>query len=150
MEFHANIPSWIIKYISEKKCKHCDCKVSKKDIIAFGIRKVDLNSSKDMTTFFVENKCPKCSYRALTTFDHDKQATIQEMSYILLEHISNRKKIQNSKNTEGINKHTEMTDLEIKNFIDNLNNQNTYLDFLKEIGAMSYHNMLENDKSDEK
>jgi DNA-directed RNA polymerase subunit RPC12/RpoP len=134
--FHQNVPSWIIKYLNYTQCNKCSQKIKKQDIVAIGIRGVD-----NETTLYIEHKCPNCSHRAMKSFGSHIKGTLEELCYLLLEEGQNKRRIQQAyvNETKKINR-TQMTENEIKTFLDNLNKCETYMDLLKEIGALEWLN----------
>lgn len=139
--FFYNVPSWMIRYISGERCSECGTPVSKKNIIAIGIRQ-----HQNQATPYIEHECSKCKFRAITSFGGHKKGTLQELCYMLLEELQNKNKIRVAIETEGIRKKTKMTDKEVSDFLKRLDKATTYDELLKEIGATGYQSGEEKKK----
>jgi hypothetical protein len=138
--FHHNVPSWMIRYLSHTQCSKCSTRIKKKDIVAIGIREYEKNSA----TLYIEHKCPECGFRSMKSFGERAQGTVEELCYMLLEELQNKRRVQQARGREGGIPATEMTDAEVQAFLDSLNKYENYTDLLKEIGAMEW---LEPDES---
>lgn len=132
--FHRNVPSWMIRYLAQAKCSKCNGPIRKAHITAIGVRGQD-----DQTVPYVEYQCPCCNHRAMKSFGGQVKGTIEEICYMLLEEFQNKKRIRQSQSVqERSGPHSDMTDDEIKKFLDNMSKFETYVDLLKEIGATEW------------
>lgn len=145
MPFHENIPLWISNYIEGKECRECKNVITKKDIIAIGIRKI---TDKNMTPF-IEHNCSKCHSRAITSFGGHQQGNMEEICHLLLSQIKINKskpaiigniqariKERSNKNT------TPISEEEASKFVKYLQKSKNHENFMKQIGALNYHKTL--------
>lgn len=125
----------MLNEMSNKHCSKCDTKVTKKDIIAVGVRQNKVNSK----TLYMEHCCPKCQYREMTACSSKKTGSLEEMCYVLLNSIQQKKKFSIPNKLE-YNKNTNIpwTDKEISDFHTFINGCENHSDFLKHIKAGQY------------
>jgi len=126
------IPQWIVSILRNKRCKKCETFISKKDVIAIGVR-----DHEGKQTIYIEHLCSNknCNWRGIINFQN-KEASIEELCYILLEGVKNQKASERSKQLESKKKSGELiTDKEVTEFLKFLNKSETHDEFLKAIKA---------------
>lgn len=132
--FYHNVPSWMIRYLAHAKCSKCENQIRKADLTAIGIRGQDGKSVP-----YVEYQCSKCDHRAMKSFGGHCKGTIEEICYMLLEEVQNKKRIHQARNHERKGQTSGlMTDDEVKEFLDSMSKYETYAELLEEIGAMEW------------
>jgi len=137
------LPEWVYTSLNARTCSQCNSKYSKNDIIAVGVRKIE-NPNYAM---YIEHKCFKCRFRALTTISKRKEDSLEQLCYVILESIKKRKLSEKSK---LINKHKidePISDSEVIEFLDFINENTLHDDFLREIGVVFPKNKDKTDDS---
>ncbi len=128
---HTNIPRWITNIVETKKCSNCKTEVSKTSICAVGIRSIGANKS----TVYVEHACPECSVRTITSFSREQSASVEELCYMLIEQIHNKRKLQRAEKIRGRVREDAIQDEEVESLVELMNSSDSFEDFLKYIGA---------------
>lgn len=137
--FYHNVPSWMIRYLAHAKCSKCGNSIRKANLTAIGIRGQDGKSVP-----YVEYQCPKCDHRAMKSFGGQHKGTVEEICYMLLEEVQNKRRIRSAQYNESRGQRSEtITDDEVNRFLDSMRKCKTYVDLLDEIGATEW---LEPDK----
>lgn len=121
-------PDWVLTAIYNRLCSECNSKFTKSDIVAVGMREV--NSGVAM---YVEHLCKSCGYRAITTLGRQKEESLEEMCYTLLEGIK-RKKIAHRVKELRKKQEGKMTDKEVKSMINFIQKAETHEEFLDKMG----------------
>lgn len=130
-ELYKNTPNWILKIIEQKKCASCGADVKKTGICAIGIRTVKENKNKN--ALYVEHMCSNCSSRTISSFQ-EKVDTVEQLCYLLIEEIHNRKKLEKAKRTKKPNKTGVISEEEYEEVMKFLKNNDDHSEFLKYIG----------------
>lgn len=128
---HTCIPRWITSIVETKKCYKCNSKVNKKDICAVGIRMF----GKSQSTVYVEHTCSKCKARTVTSFAKEKQASVEDLCYMLIEQIHNKRRIRKSQELKEQFRGDQIEDEEVATFIDFMNKAESFDDVMKFIGS---------------
>lgn len=137
--FYHNVPSWMIRYLAHAKCSKCNGPIRKANITAIGIRGQD-----GLSVPYVEYQCPKCDHRAMKSFGGQCKGSIEEICYMLLEEVQNKRRLKQAQFNESKGRDGAlMTDDEVKKFLDSMSKYETYAELLEEIGATEW---LEPDK----
>lgn len=131
------IPQWIVSALRNKRCKKCETFISKKDIIAVGIRDHDGQQS-----LYIEHLCSNkgCAWRGIVNFQN-KEASIEELCYMLLESAKNQKASERSRQIESKKNGGSITDKEVTEFLKFLNKNETHDEFLKAIKADQFQDI---------
>jgi len=125
------IPQWIAGIVETKKCYKCKNKVSRKDICAIGIR----TFREDQNTVYVEHLCPKCKSRTVTSFAKEKLASVEDLCYMLIEQIHNKRRIRKSQHLEGRCYGDRIEDKEVESLIKFMEEAKSFEEVLKYIGS---------------
>lgn len=139
--FYQNVPKWIIQNLRGKKCTKCNHEVNKNDIYAIGIK-----NHNDQICTFIDFECSSCKNKVSRIFNFHSPQTIQSFCFLLLDEQKNKIVNQERKN---INNSGPITDKEFENFKKKLNKNKTHYDFMKQIGSLKFHDMLEKFKENE-
>lgn len=143
--FHEGIPNWIVKDLHGSHCSKCDHMITKDDISAIGVRKSD-----NQATPFIEYTCPNCDNRVSRAFNKEKMGTVEELCYTLLDEIRHKKTSRATNTRNKVNNNQgPITDKEVASFKKKLKNSKNHNDFMKSMGAWTYHKMLEQRKKNE-
>lgn len=138
------VPHWISSGLRDRTCMKCHTEITRKDIIAVGVRQAN-----DKHVIYVEHACPKCKWREMTNFDR-KKTSIEELCYILLEGIRSRKNSEKSRQIEAAKSHgSQMSDKEVKSFLDFMNSNNSHEEFMKHIKADHIEGTINEQHTDE-
>ena len=133
--FHYWLPEWVQNSLNHKICGKCSKKYSNKDIVAIGIRESE-SEENNYCSFYVEHKCSSCDYRSLITLNKQKEVSLENMCFTILEGIRKRKLTEKSRAIKKNTNQNPISDKEMKNFIKFVNNTKTHEEFLKGIGVL--------------
>lgn len=142
---HNWIPMWMLSKIKNKACDKCGQAAKKENIISVGFRQIEKGN-----VVYLEHKCSGCDFRSLTYCSND--IALEDMCYILIEEIQQKRQIEKVSNTQkkknrNKNNKNPLTDKEIDDFVEYMQNSPNFDDFLNHIGASKY---LQNEKPDDK
>lgn len=139
------VPHWMTLGLRTRQCKKCDTQISKRDIIGIGIRDKAYDNNP---AIYAEHKCPKCHWREITVFKH--KASVEELCYILLEGIKSQKATEKARQRESQNASTSgISDDEVQSFLDFMNNNESYDEFMKHIKADKFKGFCNEQRKDE-
>jgi len=136
--FYKYVPKWISNIINTKKCISCGAAANKKNICAIGIRM----TSETKSSVFVEHCCQKCDSRTITSFIKEKQSSIEDVCYLLIEEIHKQKRCKTSKKLQKKSLNGQIQDKEVCDLKAFLEKSTTFDEFLKYIG---YQNIDHNE-----
>lgn len=128
-ELHKSVPHFILKYLSDRRCSKCNTQIVKQDVIAIGIR-----TYQKKTCLYIEHQCKSCHYREITNYSGNKNSSVPELCYVLLEHHQKQKDTENIVKTRKKEKKS-ITDKEVNDLLRFMNDNSSYDDFMKYIGA---------------
>jgi len=132
MKIYESIPAWMTAAVAKKNCSQCHHRLKQEDIIAIGVREL----AKGKSTLYCEHLCPSCEYRSMTSFGGQKQTSVEDICYLLLEEILRKKSAK--KCVERKAKETTLRASEVDEFIDFVKNVKTHDEFMKAIGSDKY------------
>ena len=143
MQLWQYLPRWIISIFETKVCSHCDELADKKDIVAVGVRIVE--GSTDKYTLYVEHACSHCRKRVITSFSKEKQCSVEDLCYMLIEQMQHKKELDKSRTLSDHGKNETISDEEVKELSDFMGTNDSHEEFMKFIHAFK----LPKDKKDE-
>jgi len=125
------VPHWMSSELKNRFCTKCGKHIQKQNIIGIGIR-----NSENKSILYIEHKCPKCNYREITIAPK-KNGTIEELCYIILDGVNQRKTLERSKIFYDKQKITQdkISKTEVDDLVKFMNSSKTYDEFLKYIKA---------------
>ena len=125
------MPHWMFSGLKNRFCAKCGEHAQKQDIIGVGIRE-----SGDRSILYIEHKCSKCDYREITTMPKRK-GTIEELCYVMLEGINQKKVSERSKLFHDKQKisRSKISKSEVDDLLKFMNASRTHEEFLKYIKA---------------
>lgn len=128
--FYYWLPDWVQTGLKNRACSQCETKYSKQDVTAVGVRQA---GDAHECAMYVEHVCPSCEYRAITTFEREKEDSLEGMCCGILESIKKRKLAEKSRSFRQQKKGV-ITDKEVTSFIKFIKDA-SHDDFMKEIGV---------------
>lgn len=140
MDLWQYIPGWMINILHAKNCSECQCPVKKTDILALGIRKIE---DSDKLTLVVEHACQQCKKRVMTSFSREKQGSVEDFCYLLIEHMHKQKEIETSQKITHLPNQEAISDKEVKELLDFMYHSKSHEDFMKFIDASKFSDGLD-------
>lgn len=137
------VPQWIVAELRNRFCKGCGQGVDKKDVIAIGVRETSKKNS-----IFVEHACSNCKKREITSF---YKSTLEDLCYTILDSIQQRRDMNKAKEIESkeSSQTSQISDEEVKNFIDFINQSESHEEFMKHIRADKFKGIEDEPGKDE-
>ncbi len=136
------VPRWMDNSIKSKKCSQCDCKMTKNNIMAMGIRQL----SDGSTAIYTENSCLKCNHREVTAYNTEGGGNIQDLCCAILEEGRRKRRIEKAielrekSHVRPVGKEEAPISISELNEVKNeLNSTESHEDFLKFIGYKEAH-----------
>lgn len=130
------LPRWVLTKIETRSCTSCKYKFKKVDIVQVGVRKIKVDDKNSHAALAVETWCPHCQKGSVTTFAQEKYRSFRNLLCSLLKEIQKIDKINDARSKAEIeNKsRSKITDEEVLKFKKTLDNCETHMEFLKELG----------------
>lgn len=141
-KLHKSLPNWMIATVNRSCCSECNNQLVREDILGIGIKEIGVNQ----IIMFVEVQCPKCNHAARLNFSSQPGA-VEDICYLLLDEIQKKRRIQKSKELEcDVKDGSLISEKETSEFIKNMNESETFEEFLKLIGASRLTDRNNNDE----
>jgi len=136
--FHNWLPEWAYSSLDKRSCSQCSTNYQKQDIIAVGIRQTETEGADTPPEYamYLEHQCSSCGFRGLTVLGKQKEDNLEKLCYVILEGVKKRKISEKSKMLKNHRTNDPISDKEVKDLREFMNNSKTHDDFLREIGVV--------------
>ncbi|KKN47564.1 hypothetical protein LCGC14_0661690 [marine sediment metagenome] len=133
MHLWQYLPRWMVNILNSKSCSQCNERVNKSDVIAVGVRLIE--GSSDKTTLYVEHACSSCQKRVITSFSKEKQNSVENLCYMLIEQMQQKRELEKSQEISNHDRKEEISDEEVVELLEFMEKHNSHEDFMKFIKA---------------
>lgn len=121
----------------KRKCRKCNTVIGGDDVIALGLRKV-----RSQYCLYIEHRCKQCKWREITVFSDDPMS-VEHLCYLILNSMQNKRAAEIAQITEQNNSKIKksISDDEVRELLHFINNNSSYQDFMKFIGADKFEGL---------